>query len=77
MFNNSFENIANEKPNWNKIANDQAYRDKFKDAIDQATEDADAAVVDNTASNNPFDGIPKNILDKDATAVTYLKKEHS
>lgn len=69
VFNISFENIANEKPNWDKIANDQAYRDKFKDAINQATEDADAAVVDNTASNNPFDGIPKNILDKDATAV--------
>ena len=67
VFNKSFENIAQEKPNWDKIANDQAYRDKFRDAINQATEDADTAVVDNAASNNPFDGIPKNVLDKDAT----------
>jgi|11BtaG_2_1085332.scaffolds.fasta_scaffold00242_4 hypothetical protein len=67
VFNKSFENIAQEKPNWDKIANDQAYRDKFREAINQATEDADAAVVDNAASNNPFDGIPKNVLDKDAT----------
>ena len=69
VFNKSFENIAQEKPNWEKIANDESYRDKFRDAIKQATEDGDTAVVDNAASNNPFDGIPKNVLDKDATPV--------
>ena len=68
-FNASFENIANEKPNWEKIANDQAYRDKFREAINQATTDGDAAVVDNAASNNPFEGIPRNIVDRDATAT--------
>jgi len=68
-FNASFENIANEKPNWEKIANDQAYRDKFREAINQATADGDEAVLDNVASNNPFEGIPKNIVDRDATAT--------
>ena len=68
-FNKSFESMTGEKPNWTKIANDQSYRDKFAEAIDQASADGDTAVVDNAASNNPFDSIPRNVLDKDATVI--------
>ena len=68
-FSKSFESMTGEKPNWNKIANDQSYRDKFAEAIDQAAADGDTAVIDNAASNNPFDSIPRNVLDKDADAI--------
>jgi rubrerythrin len=71
-FNKSFESMAGEKPNWNKIANDQSYRDKFAEAIDQAAADGDTAVIDNAASNNPFDSIPRNVLDKDADAIKQV-----
>ena len=71
-FSKSFESMTGEKPNWNKIANDQSYRDKFAEAIDQAAADGDTAVIDNAASNNPFDSIPRNVLDKDADAIMQV-----
>jgi len=68
-FSASFEESTGQKPNWEKIANDENYRNKFDSAIQKASEDGDAAVIDNAASNNPFDAIPKNILDRDASAI--------
>jgi hypothetical protein len=68
-FSASFEESTGQKPNWEKIANDEEYRNKFDSAIQKASEDGDAAVIDNAASNNPFDAIPKNILDRDASAI--------
>jgi len=68
-FSASFEESTGQKPNWEKIANDKEYRDKFDSAIRKASEDGDTAVIDNAASNNPFDAIPKNILDRDASAM--------
>ena len=69
VFNDKFKEITGQAPNWEKLANDQAYREKFEDAINEATYDADQAVVDSAASNNPFAGIPKNVRDQNASAV--------
>jgi len=69
VFNSKFKEITGQTANWEKLANDQAYREKFEDAINEATYDADRAVVDSAASNNPFAGIPKNVRDQNASAV--------
>jgi hypothetical protein len=69
VFNAKFKEITGQSPNWDKIANDKAYREKFEYAINEATFDADQAVVDSAASNNPFAGIPKNVRDQNASAI--------
>ena len=69
VFNAKFKEITGQSPNWDKIANDKAYREKFEYAINEATFDADQAVVDSAASNNPFAGIPKNVRDQNASAT--------
>ena len=69
VFNDKFKEITGQAPNWDKIANDKAYREKFEYAINEATFDADQAVVDSAASNNPFAGIPKNVRDQNASAI--------
>jgi len=66
-FQNKFKQLTGQKLNWEKLANDESYRDRFQEAINQASEQADSAVIDTSASTNPFDTIPSNISDPDAS----------
>ncbi len=66
-FQNRFKQLTGQKLNWEKLANDELYRDRFQEAINQASEQADSAVIDTSASTNPFDTIPSNISDPDAS----------
>jgi uncharacterized protein YoaH (UPF0181 family) len=66
-FQNRFKQLTGQKLNWEKLANDESYRDRFQEAINQASEQADSAVIDTSASTNPFDTIPSNISDPDAS----------
>lgn len=68
-FNKTFKEKTGQSPNWNKLATDQAYREKYAEAIEEATSVADSAVIDSVASTNPFDGIPKNITDRQAGTI--------
>jgi hypothetical protein len=68
-FSSKFKEITGQSPNWEKIANDQAYRERFEFAISEASYYADQSVVDSVASNNPFEGIPKNIRDANDSAI--------
>ena len=63
-----FNEITGQKLNWDSMANDEAYRSKFSEAINKATEAADTAVIDTSASTNIFDSIPANMKDPDANA---------
>ena len=63
-----FNEITGQKLNWDSMANDEAYRSKFSEAINKATEAADTAVIDTSASTNIFDSIPANMKDPDADA---------
>jgi len=69
VFQNKFRQLTGQKLNWEKLANDESYRDRFQEAINQASEEADTAVIDTAASINPFDTIPNNISDPDAGAI--------
>ena len=69
-FQNKFKQLTGQKLNWEKLANDESYRDRFQEAINQASEQADSAVIDTSASTNPFDTIPSNISDPDASNWT-------
>jgi len=69
VFQNKFRQLTGQKLNWEKLANDESYRDRFQEAINQASEEADTAVIDTAASINPFDTIPSNISDPDAGAI--------
>ena len=69
-FQNRFKQLTGQKLNWEKLANDELYRDRFQEAINQASEQADSAVIDTSASTNPFDTIPSNISDPDADNLT-------
>ena len=68
-FQNRFKQLTGQKLNWEKLANDESYRDRFQEAINQASEQADAAIIDTSASTNPFDTIPSNISDPDVSAI--------
>ena len=68
-FQNRFKQLTGQKLNWEKLANDGSYRDRFQEAINQASEQADAAIIDTSASTNPFDTIPSNISDPDASNI--------
>jgi len=68
-FQNKFKQLTGQKLNWEKLANDESYRDRFQEAINQASEQADSAVIDTSASTNPFDTIPSNISDPDASNI--------
>jgi hypothetical protein len=69
VFQNKFRQLTGQKLNWEKLANDESYRDRFQEAINQASEEADTAVIDTAASINPFDTIPSNISEPDAGAI--------
>jgi len=69
VFSQEFKKLTGQKLNWEKMANDEAYRERFAEAIDQSSAAADSAVIDNAASNNPFDSIPKNLADPDASMI--------
>jgi len=68
-FNESFKKYTGKNPDWKKLSSDASYRDEFSEAIEQATLSGDRAVTDSVASNNPFEGISKNIKDKDASSI--------
>ena len=71
-FQNKFKQLTGQKLNWEKLANDESYRDRFQEAINQASEQADSAVIDTSASTNPFDTIPSNISDPDADTMKKI-----
>jgi hypothetical protein len=69
LFNEKFKEVTGSDVDWNKLANDKNYRNENKDAIGKASEYADNGVVTSVASKNPFEGIEKNLRDKDASGV--------
>jgi hypothetical protein len=61
-FANEFKSITGQEVDMKMIAaNDEAYMNRHKSAIQRAADTADGAVVRAAASNNPFMGILKNI----------------
>jgi hypothetical protein len=65
-FANQFKNITGKDVDFKKIAaNDEAYMEQYKDAIDKATEIADERSVMVGATDNPFMGILKGTIKPD------------
>lgn len=65
----NFKEITGKELDLIKLANDKKYYLDNKEAIDEATARADDDVFTSASTNNPFEGIPKNIDDRQASAI--------
>jgi hypothetical protein len=74
-FANEFEKVSGKKVDFDKIkANDEAYMNDNKDAIEAARKRADKAVFKLSATNNPYMGILKNNISPDLNGLAKTVK---
>ena len=72
-FRNEFKKITGSEPDFQKIeANDEAYMNDNKEALDQATSKADQTSVFAGATDNPFMGILKGTTTRDSTVTAKV-----
>jgi hypothetical protein len=72
---NEFQKVSGKKVDFDKIkANDEAYMNENKDAIEAATKKADKAVFKLSATNNPYMGILKNNISPDLNGIAKTVK---
>jgi len=72
---NEFKKVAGKDVDFDKIkANDEAYMNENKDAIEAATKKADKAVFKLSATNNPYMGILRNNISPDSKGITKTIK---
>jgi len=74
-FANEFEKVSGNKVDFDKIkANDEAYMNDNKDAIEAARKRADKAVFKLSATNNPYMGVLKNNISPDISGIAKTIK---
>ena len=72
-FRNEFKKITGSEPDFQKVeANDEAYMNENKEALDQATTKADQTSVFAGATDNPFMGILKGTTTRDSTVTAKI-----
>ena len=72
-FRNEFKKITGSEPDFQKIeANDEAYMNENREALDQATAKADQTSVFAGATDNPFMGILKGTTTRDSTVTAKI-----